>query len=58
MHQGLAHDGGRQVILEPFDEMKRRLLGHVLAGLQKLARAGPSDLDAAEQIGLGAGHLE
>ena len=38
--------------------MEGGLLRHVLDAVQQLLGARPSDLDAAEQIGLGARHLE
>src|SRR5215510_13897161 len=38
--------------------MEGGLLRHVLHPTQKLLGAGPADLYAAEQIGLGARHLE
>ena len=46
-----------EIILQPFLEMERGLLRHVGAFDQFLG-AGPADFDAAEQIGLGARHLE
>ena len=46
-----------QIILQPFLEMERGLLRHVGA-FDQLLGAGPADLDAAEQIGLRARHLE
>ena len=38
--------------------MERRLCRHVVDAVEQLLVAGPADLDAAEQIGLRARHLE
>ena len=38
--------------------MERRLFRHVFDAAQQVLGAGPADFDAAEQIGLGARHLE
>ena len=51
-------DARRQEVLEPAGEMEDGLLRHVRCAFQQLGRAGPADFHAAEQIGLGAGHLE
>ncbi len=47
-----------EIILQPFLEVERRLFRHVVYAAQQLLGAGPADFDAAEQISLGARHLE
>ena len=58
MHQGVGMNCGAEIILQSAGEMKRVLGGHIVNALQQFRIAAPADLDAAEQIGLGAGHLE
>ena len=58
MHQGIGVDRGRQIILQAAREVKAVLGRDVLQALQERRVAAPADLDAAEQIGLGTGHLE
>ncbi len=52
----LAVDGGFQVLLEAAGEMEARLRRRVV-GDERLG-ARPADLDAAEQVGLGARHAQ
>src|SRR3954452_3026700 len=49
---------GGEVILQPAREMEAVLGGHVLETFQQPRITAPADLDAAEQIGLRARHLE
>ncbi len=56
-HQRPAFDLARDEILQAIGEMERRFGWHVDAGDQLLV-AIPADFDAAEQICLGARHLE
>jgi len=58
MHQGVVVDSRGQIVLEAAGEMKTVLGRHILEALQERRIAAPSDLDAAEQIGFGARHLE
>jgi hypothetical protein len=58
MHQRRAVDHAAEIVLEAIGEMEGRLFRHVLDAAQQLLGAGPSDLDAAEQIRLRARHLE
>ena len=58
MDQRRAVDGGGEIVLQAVGEMEGRLLRHALDAAQELLGAAPADLDAAEQIGLGARHLE
>ena len=58
MHQRRVLERRGQIILQPVGEMEGGLLRHVVDAAQKLLGAGPADLDAAEQIGFGARHLE
>ena len=58
MHQGVGMNGRGQIILQAAGEMKAVLGRHVLEALQQGRVAAPADFDAAEQIGLGTGHLE
>jgi hypothetical protein len=58
MDQCRAVDRGGEIFLEAVGEMERGLFRHVLDALQELLGASPADLDAAEQVGLGARHLE
>ena len=56
--QFLALDIGRQIVLEAAGEMEHRLGRRLAVGIEQRRRAFPADFDAAEQIGLGARHLE
>ena len=47
-------DAAFQKVLEAAREMERGFGGRVVAGIDQLRRAGPADLDAAEEIRLGA----
>ena len=47
-----------EIVLQPFLEMERGLLRHVVPCREQFLGAGPADFDAAEQIGLRARHLE
>ena len=58
VHQGVVVDRSAEEILQPAREVKTVLGRNVFNTFQKLRRATPADLDAAEQIGLGARHLE
>ena len=57
MDQRRAVDGGLEIVLKPLLEVEGRFLRHIVA-VQKLRIALPADLDAAEEISLGARHLE
>ena len=60
--EGLRHDGGaladlrRHVVLQAAREVERFLLGDRIAFGQQALGAFPADLDATEQVGLGARH--
>ena len=56
-HARLALQTLGQEVLQPAGEMEHRLGGRVLV-LDEGGIAGPADLDAAEEIGLGARHAE
>ena len=58
MHQRVGVDGGGQIILQAAGEVEGVLGRNVLDALEQFGRALPADLDAAEQIGLRARHLE
>ncbi len=58
VHQGVGVDRGAKIILQPARKVKTVLGRHVVDALQQCRVAVPADLDATEQIGLGAGHLE
>ena len=58
MHQGVGVDRGAEIVLQSTREMKIVLGGDVFNALQQFRIAAPADFDAAEQIGLGTGHLE
>ena len=58
MHQGIVVDRGGEKVLQAFGEMEGLLLRHVIDAAQHFLGAGPADLDSAEEIGLGARHLE
>ena len=57
MHQRRAVQRRGEIVLQPFLEMERRL-GRNVGAFDQFLVARPADLDAAEQIGLGARHLE
>ena len=54
--QRLAGDLGEEIVLEAAREMEHRLGGRVVLDERRIA--APADLDAAEEIGLRARHLE
>ena len=56
--QLLALDVVEQVVLQAVRELEGRFRRNVVDALDQRRRAFPADLDAAEQIGLGARHLE
>src|SRR5207344_1272143 len=56
--QRLPRYCGTEIVLEAVGEVERLVLRHALDAVQELLVAMPADLDAAEQIGLGARHLE
>ena len=58
MHQGVGMNGGGEIVLQSTGEVKGVLGRHIVKTLQQFRIAAPADLDAAEQVGLGAGHLE
>ncbi|MEY9475271.1 hypothetical protein ABH992_007670 [Bradyrhizobium yuanmingense] len=58
MHQRVGVDRGSEIVLEAAREVERRFRRHVLYAFEQLGRAVPADLDAAEQVGLRARHLE
>lgn len=58
MHQRVGVNCGCKIIFQAAGEVERVLGRHILDALQQFGRATPADLDAAEQIGLGASHLE
>ena len=58
MHQRVGVDRGGEIILQAAGEVKAVLGRDVVDALQQRRIAAPADLDAAEQIGLGARHLE
>jgi len=58
MHQRVGVDRSRQIILQPAGKMEAGFRRHVLDALQQRRIAAPANFDAAEQIGLGARHLE
>ena len=55
-HQRLTRDLARQVVLEAAGEVECRFRRRVVGDERGIA--APADLDAAEQVGLGARHLE
>src|SRR5262245_63564563 len=54
---GLA-ELGAEIVAQAIGKMEGGLLRHVLGAAQELLGARPADFDAAEQIRLGARHLE
>ena len=58
MHQRVGVDRRRQIILQTSRKVKLVFGRDVLDALEQLGRALPANLDAAEQIGLRARHLE
>src|SRR5260221_6678758 len=58
MHQGVGMDRGGEIILQSPRKVKAVLGGYILDALEQCGIAAPADFDAAEQIGLGASHLE
>ena len=58
MNQRGAVDRGREILPEPIGEMERAVLRHTVDAAQEFLGAGPADFHTAEQIGLGARHLE
>src|SRR3982075_2924032 len=58
MHQRIGMDGGCEVILQAARKMETVLSGDVLDTLEQSGIAMPADFNAAEQVGLGTGHLE
>ena len=56
--QFLPVDVGGEIVLEAAGEMEDRLRRRLAVGIEEGLRAFPADFDAAEQIGLGARHLE
>src|SRR2546430_17317817 len=58
MHQRVGVDRRAEIILQAAREMETILGRHTLDALQQRGIAAPADLDAAEQIGFRAGHLE
>ena len=58
MHQGVGMNGGGEIVLQAADEVKFCLGRHIIDALEQGRVAVPADFDAAEQIGLGARHLE
>src|ERR1700690_1464433 len=58
MHQRIGVDRSGEIILQASREVKAVLRRYVLKTLQQRRVAAPADLDAAEQVGLGARHLE
>ncbi len=58
MDEDLPGHGGEEIVLEAVGEVEALLLRHALDAVQKLLVAMPADFDAAEQIRLGARHLE
>ena len=54
----LALDAAREKILEPAREVKHGAFGRLAVALKLPLGASPADLDAAEEIGLGARHAE
>ena len=58
MHQGVGMNRGGEVVLQSADEVKLVLGRHIVDALEQGRVAVPANLDAAEQIGFGARHLE
>ncbi len=58
MHQRGAGEIAGEIVLQAFGETERGLFRHVLDALEQFLGAMPADLDAAEEVGLGARHLE
>src|ERR1700722_15672222 len=58
MHQRIGVDRSRKVVLQATGKVKAVLGRNVVEALQQRRVAVPADLDTAEQIGLGACHLE
>ena len=58
MHQRLPGDRAGEKILEAVGKVERVVLRHALDACEQVLVAMPADFDAAEQIGLGARHLE
>src|SRR5262245_66663907 len=56
MDECLSFDLAGDIVLEAILEMERLFLGHPVD--QQRLVADPADLDAAEQVGFGARHLE
>ena len=54
----LALDVGGEIVLQAAGEVENRLGRGLAGGVEQARRAFPADFHAAEQIGLGAGHLE
>ena len=58
MHERIVMDRRAEEILQSAREMEAVFGRNIFDALQELRRAAPADLDTAEQIGLGARHLE
>ncbi len=58
VRSGLTLDRGAEIVLETAGKAEGLLLRHVVDADQKVRRAGPADLDAGEEIGLGPCHRE
>src|SRR6478609_8078755 len=54
----LPLDAARQKILKPAREVEDRALRRLLVACEQRSGARPADLDAAEEVGLGARHAE
>src|SRR5260370_4721932 len=58
MHQRVGVNSGAEIILQAACEVEAVFGRNVFDALEQRRVAAPADLDAAEQIGLGTGHLE
>ena len=58
MHQRVGVNGGAEIVLQAAREVETILGRHILDALQQRGIAAPADLDAAEQVGFRARHLE
>src|SRR5690606_6511419 len=52
----VAVERGLQIVLQAAGEVEHGLFGRLVPFLQQCRIAGPANLDAAEQVGLGARH--
>ena len=56
-HLELVAERGDEVVLQPAGEMEHSLFGRLVRVADEFGRTAPAYLDAAEKIGLRAGHL-